>query len=165
MLLQKRFRENHLTKKMIRNDDQLPKYFVEESHLAIIEKSIFDAVQKKLEEQHQRFPLQNLLSHIRLQENTMHLLWKNYRHKITATGNVWICATYNTRGKKYCPTAKQIPESTLISVCCEILSITEFDANIFEIRLKNSCSRTKQIDFSINKREMHKYHMERPFPF
>ena len=57
---------------------------------------------------------------------------KNYRHKKTATGNVWICATYNTRGKKYCPTAKQIPESTLISVCCEILSIAEFDANIFE---------------------------------
>ena len=55
MLLQKRFRENHLTKRMIRNDGQLPKYFVEESHPAIIEKSIFDAVQKKLEEQRQQF--------------------------------------------------------------------------------------------------------------
>ena len=133
MLLQKRFRENHLTKRMIRNDGQLPKYFVEESHLAIIEKSIFDAVQKKLEEQHQRFSTsKSVVSYPFTGKIQCTCCGKNYRHKITATGNVWICATYNTRGKKYCPTAKQIPESTLISVCCEILSITEFDANIFE---------------------------------
>lgn len=133
MLLQKRFRENHLTKRMIRNDGQLPKYFVEESHPAIIEKSIFDAVQKKLEEQRQRFPSsKSVVSYPFTGKIQCTCCGKNYRHKITATGNVWICATYNTRGKKYCPTAKQIPESTLISVCCEILSITEFDANIFE---------------------------------
>lgn len=133
MLLQKRFRENHLTKRMIRNDGQLPKYFVEESHPAIIEKSIFDAVQKKLEEQHQRFSTsKSVVSYPFTGKIQCTCCGKNYRHKITATGNVWICATYNTRGKKYCPTAKQIPESTLISVCCEILSITEFDANIFE---------------------------------
>ncbi len=133
MLLQKRFRENHLTKRMIRNDGQLPKYFVEESHPAIIEKSIFDAVQKKLEEQHQRFSTsKSVASYPFTGKIQCTCCGKNYRHKITATGNVWICATYNTRGKKYCPTAKQIPESTLISVCCEILSIAEFDANIFE---------------------------------
>ncbi len=57
---------------------------------------------------------------------------KNYRRKTTATYVVWICATYNTKGKKYCPTAKQIPENTLISVCCEVLGLQEFDANIFE---------------------------------
>ena len=57
---------------------------------------------------------------------------KNYRRKTTATGIVWICATYNTKGKKYCPIAKQIPENTLSSVCCEVLEIPEFDADVFE---------------------------------
>lgn len=44
MLLQKTFRENHLTKKKVINTGQLPQYFVEDSHPAIIEKSIFNAV-------------------------------------------------------------------------------------------------------------------------
>ena len=41
------------------------------------------------------------------------------------TGVVWICSTYNTKGKKYCPTAKQIPENTLISACCDVLKISD----------------------------------------
>ena len=46
---------------------------------------------------------------------------KSYRRKVTATGPVWICATYNTRGKKHCP-SKQIPESTLEAV---VYSLTD----------------------------------------
>ncbi|MDE5763870.1 MAG: zinc ribbon domain-containing protein [Ruminococcus sp.] len=61
---------------------------------------------------------------------------KNYRRKTTTTGIVWICATYNTKGKKYCPTAKQIPENTLISVCCEVLEISEWDEDIFEQKIE-----------------------------
>ncbi len=49
---------------------------------------------------------------------------------------VWICATYNTKGKKYCPTAKQIPENMLSNVCCELLEIPEFDAKIFEHQIE-----------------------------
>lgn len=37
---------------------------------------------------------------------------KNYRRKTTAARVVWICATFNSRGKKYCA-SKQIPEETL----------------------------------------------------
>lgn len=68
MLLQKRFRENHLTKRMIRNDGQLPKYFVEESHPAIIEKVFLMLFKRNWKNSISDFPLQNLLSHIRLQE-------------------------------------------------------------------------------------------------
>ena len=56
---------------------------------------------------------------------------KYYRRKTTVTGVVWICSTYNTKGKKYCPTAKQIPENTLLSACCDVLEISEFDAEQF----------------------------------
>ncbi|MEG2634765.1 MAG: zinc ribbon domain-containing protein, partial [Oscillospiraceae bacterium] len=45
---------------------------------------------------------------------------KNYRHKINNVGTkyanpVWICSTFNTRGKKHCP-SKQIPESVLENI-------------------------------------------------
>lgn len=68
MLLQKRFRKNHLTKRMIRNDGQLPKYFVEESHPAIIEKVFLMLFKRNWKNSISDFPLQNLLPHICLQE-------------------------------------------------------------------------------------------------
>lgn len=43
--------------------------------------------------------------------------------------------TYNTKGKAYCPTAKQIPENTLFETCCKILSINEFNEHIFKSKI------------------------------
>ncbi len=137
MLLQKKYRENHLTKRTLKNNGKLPQYFVEESHEPIIEKSVFEAVQKHLQEQSEHFTASKpagvypFSSRIQCQ-----CCGKNYRRKTTATGIVWICSTYNTKGKKYCPTAKQIPENTLISVCCEMLGISEFDTDIFENQIE-----------------------------
>ena len=51
---------------------------------------------------------------------------KNYRRKITATGPVWVCGTFNTKGKAYCA-SKQIPESTLQQVTAEVLETTVFE--------------------------------------
>lgn len=48
MLLQRFYSENHITKRKITNEDQLQKYIVDESHPAIIERHIFDGVQKRL---------------------------------------------------------------------------------------------------------------------
>lgn len=44
---------------------------------------------------------------------------KSYRRKTTKTQIVWICATFNTRGKAFC-SAKQIPETTLDTLVAEI---------------------------------------------
>lgn len=134
MLLQKRFRENHLTKRMVKNDGSLPQYFVEESHKPIIEKSVFEAVQKHLHEQKEYFTPTKSTTVVYPFTGKIkcECCGKNYRRKTIATGVVWICSTYNTKGKKYCPTTKQIPENTLISVCCEVLEISEFDTDIFE---------------------------------
>ena len=56
---------------------------------------------------------------------------KNYRHKINNAGTkyanpVWICSTYNTRGKKHCP-SKQIPVNILEEI------IRKFDNEPIEI--------------------------------
>ena len=45
MLLQKTFRSDHITKKKVKNEGQLPQYYVENSHEAIISPELFDAVQ------------------------------------------------------------------------------------------------------------------------
>ena len=134
MILQKFYSENHITKRKMTNEGQLQKYIIDESHPAIIEKYVFDAVQERLQKQKEQFSTIRPTTSVcpftgKIQ---CQCCGKNYRRKTTATSVVWICATYNTKGKKYCPTTKQIPENTLISVCCELLGISEFDAKIFE---------------------------------
>ncbi len=138
LMLQKFYRENHLTKRKRFNIGELKKFYVSESHEPIIEKSVFIAVQKRLQKQKESFTPTKSTTAVYPFTGKIQCkcCGKNYRRKTTASGIVWICATYNTKGKKYCPTAKQIPENTLISVCCEVLGISEFDANIFEKQIE-----------------------------
>ena len=51
-LLQKVYTEDFLTKKKIKNDGQVPQYYVENNHPAIIEPAIFDRVQKLMAVRH-----------------------------------------------------------------------------------------------------------------
>ena len=138
LILQKFYSENHITKRKMTNAGQLQKYIVDESHPAIIEKATFNAVQKRLQKQRENFTPPNSTTNVYPFTGKIQCrcCGKNYRRKTTATGLVWICATYNTKGKKYCPTAKQIPENSLISVCCEALEIPKFDENIFEQQIE-----------------------------
>jgi hypothetical protein len=66
---------------------------------------------------------------------------KNYRRKMTKTGPVWICGTFNVYGKAACP-SKQVPESTLEAVASEALGLEEITAEalrskITSIRVEN----------------------------
>lgn len=51
-LLQKVYTEDFLTKKKIKNDGQVPQYYVENNHPAIIEPAVFDRVQKLMSVRH-----------------------------------------------------------------------------------------------------------------
>ena len=138
MLLQKAYRENHITKKCLKNNGELPQFYVEESHPAIIEPQIFDLVQGLIKSRGDRFTPPK--STVAVYPFTGKILCgccsKNYRRKTTATGIVWICSTYNTKGKKYCPTAKQITEEKLYAACCDALELSEFDEEIFKSEIE-----------------------------
>ena len=43
---------------------------------------------------------------------------------------VWICTTYNMKGKKYCA-SKQIPESILLQTTANVLGLEKFDEEAF----------------------------------
>ncbi len=137
MLLQKAYRENHITKKCLKNKGELPQFYVEESHPAIIEPHLFEMVQELIKTRSKNF---SPASSGNIYPFTGKILCgrcgKNYRRKTTATGIVWICSTYNTKGKKYCPTAKQIPEEKLYAACCEALEISDFDEDIFQSEIQ-----------------------------
>lgn len=117
LILQKTFRENHITKKTLINNGQLPKYFAEETHEAIIDMATFDAVRSEMARRAAKYDKsttgKKTYPFTGLVECSKY--GKNYRRKVTATQAVWIYATYNTVGKAHCA-AKQIPESVLESL-------------------------------------------------
>lgn len=130
--LQKFYNENHLTKRKMINTGNLPQIYVEEAHPAIIDKETFMCVQKIMHER-QRFTAQKKVAAVYPFTGMIKCgcCGKSYRRKTITTGIVWICTTYNTKGKKYCPTAKQIPEEKLTLACCEVLNTNTFDEELF----------------------------------
>ena len=128
LLLQTKFRENHLTKKTLVNNGELPKYHAADTHEAIISMEAFDAVQeeiKKRKKKHtsskprQTYPFSGKI--------TCAICGKHYRRKVTTTGPVWICSTYNTYGKDKCP-SKAIPQETLLATAAEVADTAEITA-------------------------------------
>lgn len=144
LLLQKTFRENHLTKRTLPNEGQLPQYHAEGAHEAIIRMEDYEAVQAEMERRaakhappgkgyRNRYPFTGLI--------VCGCCGKHYRRKVTATGPVWICGTYNTLGKAACP-SKQIPEPVLMDLTSDmdIGDLTEIcaeDGNRLVFRFKN----------------------------
>ena len=135
LLLQKTYRENHLTKRTLQNNGELPKYHIEHSHEAIIPLRQFNAVQEEIKRRADKhahivpkvtYPFTGLI--------VCGNCGKHYRRKVTRSGAVWICSTFNTIGKECCA-SKQIPESTLISITEETLgSINALNNKITAIR-------------------------------
>ena len=128
LLLQTKFRENHLTKRTLVNHGELPQYHAENTHEPIIDIGTYNLVQLEMARRAERFakpqtkakyPFTGLI--------TCAGCGKHYRRKVTKTGPVWICATYNILGKKYCP-SKAIPEPTLMALAAEMDDFSKITA-------------------------------------
>lgn len=132
LILQTTFLENHITKKACKNEGQLPKYHVEDAHEAIITMDEYLAVQAEMNRRTEQYNRSN-------GEKTTYPFTgklvcegcgKHYQRKKTATGYVWICATFNREGKSACP-SRQIPETVLEKLAADALGLPEFMAEPF----------------------------------
>ena len=128
LLLQTKFRENHLTKRTVVNRGELPQYHIQNSHEPIIDMDTYKAVQIEMAHRADQFgkpqttatyPFTGLI--------TCAGCGKHYRRKMKKTGPVWICSTYNTLGKAACQ-SKAIPESVLIDIVDEVGGIGNLTA-------------------------------------
>ena len=129
LLLQTTFRENHITKKTLPNRGELPMYHAENTHEAIISMEDYQAVQEEMARRSvkhnktkrgpAKYPFTKMI--------VCGTCGKGYRRKVTRTGPVWICSTFNIYGKAACP-SKQIPERTLEKAAAEVLGLDAFDA-------------------------------------
>lgn len=121
LILQKTYRENHLTKRKMKNNGEKPQYHAVGTHEAIIDLATFEEVQEELAKRSEFYsgkkPSTTTYPFTRL--IVCANCGKHYRRKTTATGIVWICSTYNTHGKKACADSKAIPESVLYELTAD----------------------------------------------
>ena len=120
LILQKTYRENHLTKRKMKNNGERPQYHAVETHEAIIDLATFEAVEEELarRSEHYSGKKPSTVTYPFTRLIVCANCGKHYRRKTTATGIVWICSTYNTHGKKACA-SKAIPESVLYNLTAD----------------------------------------------
>lgn len=138
LLLQTSYVADHITKKKKVNHGELPMYHAQNSHDAIIPLVEFQTTQEVRQERAKHYvhhcdptvvyPFSGKLQ--------CEGCGRNYRRKMVSRGPAWLCSTYNTRGKQYCPTAKAIPEDTLMTVAARVLGTEEFDEALFLERIE-----------------------------
>jgi len=136
-LLQKKFTANHLTKKQVRNDGQLPQYYAKETHPTIIDMETFETAQRIRAERAEYCSATGGIKK-RTYPFTGKILCqscgKNYKRKIANGKHYWQCSTFLQRGKDKCR-AKQIPETTLMETAAEVLGLAVFDETVFLARI------------------------------
>lgn len=141
MLLQKTFNPDYMSKKSVENRGELPQYYVENSHEPIIDKETFRQVQQEMCRRAKAIGMVEKSSIVYSFTSLIRcgLCGKFYRRKIANAGSkyakaVWICGTFNERGKAACP-SRQIPEDILIEKTAVVLNKAEFDHDTLSVYL------------------------------
>lgn len=130
-LLQKSFINNHLEKKQVKNRGELPQYFAEGTHEAIIDSDTFMRVQERLKQAQQnagqKSPPTFTVFSGKIQCGKC---GKNYKRRGKPNHKGWNCSTFIQKGAKHCRTSV-IPEDILCEVSAEVLGIPTFDEQTF----------------------------------
>ena len=147
LVLQSTFRKDYITKQKIKNNGELPMYKVSESHQAIIDNETFESVQAEIARRAKQYSVKydKKKKYTFTGKLVCSKCGKNYRRRTTRGRAVWVCNTYDTYGKKACP-SKAIPEETLEKVCdgIDFENITVCDDNILIIHLKDGSEKQVQ---------------------
>jgi site-specific DNA recombinase len=138
MLFQKEFVSDPINKHRRKNRGELPQYFVENTHEAIIDYDTWKYVQDEMSRRRELGPLANKSL------NTCCFTGKikcpycgySYMHEHrTKNGNYqefWVCGSRKKRKNgKGCPVGGTINHKNLKKVCAEVLGLPEFDENVF----------------------------------
>ena len=138
LLLQKEYTADPITGKSRLNKGELPQYFVENHHEAIIPMEEWQAVQDERERR------RKLGAHANKSIKTTCFTSKikcgncdkSFRRSGKTQGKnkevyyIWTCRNKSEKGIEVC-NARNIPEKVLKKVCAEVLGIDEFDEQVF----------------------------------
>ena len=134
LLLQKEFITDPITKQKKKNHGELPQYFVENTHSAIIDKGTFDYVQEEMARRKELGCFANKSLNLTCFSTKIKCgnCGRSFLRSARKRGNyvIWTCGSKKGRGKISCG-AKDIPEDVLKKESCKALGISEFDDDVF----------------------------------
>jgi DNA invertase Pin-like site-specific DNA recombinase len=120
-LLQKTVSTDHLTKRQVKNNGILPKYYAERTHPAIIGMDMFEKAQAVRAERAAVFKSEGIKKITPFTSKiTCGECNKRYKRKIANGRHFWQCSTFLSIGKEFCGTSKQIPEEVLTAFADEL---------------------------------------------
>lgn len=134
-LLQKRYRNNHIEKKLVANKGELPMYYAEGTHEPIIDAATFEQAQERLRKIAQQTAGRKKPSHSAFSGLICCGICGNTYKRVTYRGrHFWNCTTFQTKGKSEC-TAKKIPEDTLVALTLEVLDIDRLNTKVVKSKI------------------------------
>ncbi len=137
LLLQKEFVADPITKQKKKNRGELPQYYVEDTHPAIIDKATFDFVQEEMARRRELGALANKSLNTSCFTGKIKCPYcgQSYMHnKRTDRGYMefWNCGSKKKKKKGAgCPVGGTINHKNMVKVCTEVLGLDEFDESVF----------------------------------
>jgi len=128
LMLQKYYVNNHIEKKTMPNRGELPQYFVQDDHEGIVDRDTFLMVQIEMARRKEKYGRKRIRTVVTTEGLTGKIFCgqcgKGYNRKTTKAGTpyakpVWICRTFNLKGKAFCA-SRQIPEDILLPIVQEV---------------------------------------------
>lgn len=136
LLLNKEYLEDHISKKRRKNRGEKPRYFVENTHEAIIDMETFQFVQDEMARRKELGALANKSLNITCFTGKLKCphcgvsLMHNSRKREKGTEDYWKCGTTKQKGGR-CPVKGGIRDDKLRLACARALGMDEFDEDIF----------------------------------
>ena len=136
LLLQKRYRVDHLTKKEKTNTGELPQYLVQGNHEAIIPREVFDTVQADIvarasQLSHSTKPAASPFTH----RVFCGRCGSTYLRKRNSGVMIWQCYSTTHLNKEACP-GQQIREEVLQKAAARAIGMAAFEGSIFQDRVQ-----------------------------
>jgi len=140
LLLQKYYRDDHISKKDYRNHGEKTQYLIEDNHEPIISRGDFEQAQQLIVQRAERY--KNGYAARESYPFTGKLICghcgKTFRRRHNSGKIAWMCSTYMTRGKKHCD-AKQVHESVLENISADVLGMEHFETGAFFREIDHVC--------------------------
>ena len=139
LLFQKEYTVDPISKKSRKNQGELPQYWVENTHEAIIPMEVYQAVQEEKARRRELGVFANwsintscFTSKIKCGRCGKSYQRSNRKGRKDPDANytVWICGTRRKTGNAQCQN-KDIPEPMLKEACAAVLGLDEFDETVF----------------------------------
>ncbi|MFA7076531.1 MAG: recombinase family protein [Candidatus Izemoplasmatales bacterium] len=135
LILQKTYRENHLTKRQIINKGELDRYFIKDNHEAIVSRDTFEKAERIRKEKAQKNkPHSPRQDYPFLGKVKCGICGKSYTRKRMRQKLVWVCSFSVKMGQKVC-NAKLVPNDIIVPAAKDVLGMDLYDETCFKSKV------------------------------